>query len=124
MGCPVSDQELTGLHRYLHNSLSSFAISCASLQTPASRPSAAPASPLASKLEPLARSRRKRPLLSRTQSQLCGGWLSELSAMSMFRRMFGGPQGANGAGVSASSTGRTVDAIQKLGEVRGARGQA
>ena len=37
--------------------------------------------------------------------------------MSMFRRMFGGPQGANGAGVSASSTGRTVDAIQKLGEV-------
>ena len=39
-------------------------------------------------------------------------------AMSMFRRMFGGPQGANGAGVSASSTGRTVDAIQKLGEVR------
>jgi len=42
-------------------------------------------------------------------------------AMSMFRRMFGGPQGANGAGVSASSTGRTVDAIQKLGEVRHGR---
>ncbi len=41
--------------------------------------------------------------------------------MSMFRRMFGGPQGANGAGVSASSTGRTVDAIQKLGEVRHGR---
>ena len=34
----------------------------------------------------------------------------------MFRRMFGAQQ--NGAGVSSNATGRTVDAIQKLGEVR------
>lgn len=36
----------------------------------------------------------------------------------MFRKMFGDKQGLNGAGVSPGATGRTVDAIQKLGEVR------
>ena len=41
----------------------------------------------------------------------------------MFRRMFGDKQGVNGAGVSSGATVRTVDAIQKLGEVNSVTGQ-